>query len=273
MLELSKNRLAYFVSDLHLNQSTPKTLEAFENWLASISQNKSLVFILGDLFEAWIGDDYSDEVSSRVQTAIRSSTAAGSKLYFMQGNRDFLLGDDFCSSCSLELILDPEFLRVGNQIVLLSHGDQLCIDDRAYQKFRKTSRSDDWIESFLGKSIEERQAFAAQARDESIKHKQTSTLTIMDVNPQACNEAFTGRWPDGSYLGKSNVILHGHTHRCAIHDDGNTHLIKESYSSQLRNKQRIVLPDWDFDSKTREGHKGGFVTLRSDESFDLTLFN
>lgn len=273
MLELSKNGSAYFASDLHLSHETPKTLEAFENWLASISQDEALVFLLGDVFEVWLGDDYIDEIATRVRQAIRASEAAGAKLYFMQGNRDFLLGETYCNESGIELLLDPEFLRVGKQIVLLSHGDQLCTDDIGYQKFRAVSRSDQWIESFLSKPIEERKEFAKQARQESAKHKKNSAMAIMDVNLKACSEAFSGHWPDGTYLGKSQVILHGHTHRCAVHGEQDPGLITESYSGQLDNNQRIVLPDWDFDSDTRTGHKGGFLTLRGDESFDLTLFN
>lgn len=273
MLELSKNGLAFFASDLHLSPDTPKTLEAFENWLASISQDEVLVFLLGDLFEVWLGDDYIDETAHKVQKAILASQAAGAKLYFMQGNRDFLLGENFCSNSGMELLLDPEFLRVDSKIILLSHGDQLCTDDVGYQKFRAISRADQWIESFLAKSIDERKEFAKQAREQSAKHKKNSAHEIMDVNPKACSEAFAGRWPDGTYLGKSNIILHGHTHRCAVHSDQNPGLISESYSGELINTQRIVLPDWDFDTQNRKGHKGGFLTLRGDETFDITLFN
>ncbi|MDX1669771.1 MAG: UDP-2,3-diacylglucosamine diphosphatase [Limnobacter sp.] len=273
MLELSEYQRAYFASDLHLSADTPHTLEQFESWLASISDEAAYIFLLGDLFEAWIGDDHLDSVAKRVRSAIQASGDAGSKVYFMQGNRDFLLGEHFCLLAGMELLPDPEFLRVGKHIILLTHGDQLCTDDKAYQQFRQLSRQESWIDNFLKKPIQERQAYAAKAREESTKHKKGASQSIMDVNLKTCEQAFLGKWPDGCFLGRSDVVLHGHTHRCAVHGDNLPGLVTESYTGKLQNQQRIVLPDWDFDSENRSNYRGGFLTLHGTGHLEMTLFN
>ena len=139
MIEIPKQGAAFFASDLHLSEETPKTLEAFEIWLASVAQADTLIFLLGDVFEVWYGDDYSDPTTERVAHAIQSAHATGAKVYFMHGNRDFLLGETFAETAEFEILPDPEFLLVHHKVVLITHGDQLCTDDKAYQKFRQQS--------------------------------------------------------------------------------------------------------------------------------------
>ncbi|KYP11554.1 MAG: hypothetical protein A0129_06785 [Limnobacter sp. CACIAM 66H1] len=275
MIEIPPSGAAFFASDLHLSEQTPNTLEAFENWLANVAQDQTLIFLLGDLFEVWYGDDYSDSSSKRVTQAVQSAKSAGATLYFMHGNRDFLLGDQFAEEAGLEILPDPEFLLVNHQIVLITHGDQLCTDDKTYQKFRLQSRDDKWQKNFLSLPLQQRIEMAKAIRSESKIHKANSAMSIMDVNLQAVAESFKGNWPDGYYVGKSDVILHGHTHRCGIHHTLNAPapITPESAQGQLQKGQRIVLPDWNFDEPEKNRPKGGFLKLDSKGEFSLNLFN
>jgi UDP-2,3-diacylglucosamine hydrolase len=275
LIEIPQQGAAFFASDLHLSEDTPKTLEAFENWLASVAQEQTLIFLLGDLFEVWYGDDHSDSTSKRVAQAVQSAKSAGATLYFMHGNRDFLLGEQFAEAAGFEILPDPEFLLVNHQVVLITHGDQLCTDDKAYQKFRLQSRDEKWQKNFLALPLKQRIEMAKAIRSESKIHKANSAMSIMDANLQAVAESFKGKWPDGYYIGKSDVILHGHTHRCAIHHTltSPAPTSPESTQGQLQKGQRIVLPDWDFDEPEKNRPKGGFLKLQSSGEFSLTLFN
>lgn len=275
MIEIPQQGAAFFASDLHLSDHTPKTLEAFENWLASVAQENTLIFLLGDLFEVWYGDDYTDSTTERVIEAIQSAKSAGATLFFMHGNRDFLLGDQFAEAAGFEILPDPEFLLVNHQVVLITHGDQLCTDDKAYQKFRHQSRDEKWQQNLLALPLAQRIEMASAIRSESKMHKASSAMNIMDANLQTVTESFKGNWPDGYYVGKSDVILHGHTHRCAIHNTLNTPAPAKPESTQERLKkgQRIVLPDWNFDEPEKNRPKGGFLKLLSGGEFSLNLFN
>jgi len=257
LIEIPQQGAAFFASDLHLSEDTPKTLEAFENWLASVAQEQTLIFLLGDLFEVWYGDDHSDSTSERVIQAVQSAKSAGAMLYFMHGNRDFLLGEQFAEAAGFEILPDPEFLLVNHQVVLITHGDQLCTDDKAYQKFRLQSRDEKWQKNFLALPLKQRIEMAKAIRSESKIHKANSAMSIMDANLQAVAESFKGKWPDGYYIGKSDVILHGHTHRCAIHHTltSPAPTSPESTQGQLQKGQRIVLPDWDFDEPEKTAQR------------------
>ncbi|MEW6203889.1 MAG: UDP-2,3-diacylglucosamine diphosphatase [Pseudomonadota bacterium] len=275
MIEIPQQGAAFFASDLHLSEHSPKTLDAFENWLASVAQENTLIFLLGDLFEVWYGDDYSDSTSERVIQAVQAAKAAGATLYFMHGNRDFLLGDQFAEAAGFDILPDPEFLLVNHQVVLITHGDQLCTDDKAYQKFRLQSRDEKWQKNFLALPLAQRIEMAKAIRSESKMHKANSAMSIMDANLQAVAETFKGNWSDGYYVGKSDVILHGHTHRCAIHNTLNSPApaTPESTQERLQKGQRIVLPDWDFDAPEKNRPKGGFLKLLSSGEFSLNLFS
>lgn len=275
MIEISEGQYAYFASDLHLSEKTPDTLTAFTRWLASVARADNLIFLLGDLFEVWLGDDHSDAVSIEVSKAIYNAKLTGARVFFMHGNRDFLLGEQFAETSGMEILEDPDFIRVGNQIILISHGDQLCTDDKAYQKFRLQSRDEAWKEGFLSRPIEERMAIAGSIRDESKRHKSSSALNIMDTNSDAVENAFKGKWPDGCLIGRSQVIIHGHTHRCAVHGPETTplHAAGQSCSGQLENHTRIVLPDWNYDAIENTSQKGGYLQLTSDGQYTLTVFN
>lgn len=274
MIEIPEGRYAYFASDLHLSEHTPDTLTAFTRWLASVAQADNLIFLLGDLFEVWLGDDHTDPVAQEVAKAVQNARLAGAKVYFMHGNRDFLLGEEFADTCGMEVLEDPDFIRAGGKVVLISHGDQLCTDDKAYQKFRLQSRAESWRSAFLSRPIEERLAIAGSIRDESKRHKSNTALNIMDTNEQAVENALKGRWPDGCLIGRNQVIIHGHTHRCAVHIPATSEVQKaaQSCNGQLEDNMRIVLPDWDYDSGTN-GHKGGYLRLSTEGEYTLTVFN
>lgn len=266
--QLGLGQTAYFASDLHLSAQTPRTLEAFESWMASVATENTLIYLIGDLFEVWCGDDHSEETSKRFANGLLSAKSSGATLYLMHGNRDFLIGDQFAEQCEAELLPDPEFLKVGGLVGLITHGDALCTDDKAYQKFRAESRDEAWQQRFLSLPIESRLAIAQQARAESKSHKAHMSSDIMDVNPDAVKSCFSGRWPDGTFVGKNDVIIHGHTHRCAVHHAGQNLPTK----GKLQAGMRIVLPDWDFDTPTQGHTRGGYLKLEPDGEFELVAW-
>ncbi|WP_370263433.1 UDP-2,3-diacylglucosamine diphosphatase [Limnobacter sp.] len=274
MIEIPAQGAAHFASDLHLSEHTPKTLEAFEHWIASVAQPQSLVFLLGDVFEVWCGDDHDDEVPHRVARATRAARQAGARVFFMHGNRDFLIGERFAGDGDFELLPDPEFVQTQGGIVLITHGDQLCTDDKAYQQFRQLSRDETWQADFLAKPRSQRLAIAQGIRTESKTHKSNTAMAIMDVNAQAVKQAYAGRWPDGYFVGKCHTILHGHTHRCAVHTAESPLAAPKAISQEgtIRDGMRIVLPDWNYDTPNQQSAKGGYLTLKHSGEFQLTVF-
>jgi UDP-2,3-diacylglucosamine hydrolase len=216
-----------FISDLHLDPSRPEIITLFERFIAEEAVNADALYILGDLFEAWIGDDAEDETGQRFIDAMRPLREARRPCFYMHGNRDFLLGERFAKEAGMTLLPDPSVINLYGAPTLLMHGDTLCTDDLAYQKFRKLSRSPQWQRQFLSQSVEQRRAFANQARQESQRHTgDTANATIMDVNQDAVEVAM-----------KSAGVLrliHGHTHRPATH--------RLNVQGQLA--ERMVLGDW-----------------------------
>ncbi len=214
-----------FISDLHLDRSRPAITELFREFLTTEARSAGALYILGDLFEAWIGDD-AVPAEDPVLTALRELTGAGVPVYVMRGNRDFLLGETFAAHTSARLLPDPHLVRVDGRPVLLMHGDSLCIDDTDYQQFRAMVRNPNWQAAFLARSIPERIAYATKARQESTSRNQAIDDFLMDVNDGAVREAFRAH---GVAL-----LIHGHTHRPAIH--------REELDGVP--VQRIVLGDW-----------------------------
>jgi UDP-2,3-diacylglucosamine hydrolase len=216
-----------FIADLHLDPSRPHITELFERYLASDEvRHADALYILGDLVEAWIGDDDDAELPERIARAIRGVRDAGVPVYFMVGNRDFLLGQEFARRAGFQLLDDGTVHTVHGQPTLLMHGDVLCTDDVAYQAVRKQVRTPQWQAQILSMPLDARRAFAAKAREDSRAHTGSTMETIMDVNADAVAEA----------MRKAGVtrLIHGHTHRPAVHRfqlDGQT-------------AERIVLGDW-----------------------------
>lgn len=215
-----------FISDLHLSADTPRTFEAWAVYLRDTPADA--VFILGDLFEVWVGDDSRFEGFEADCTAVLRATAARRYVAFMAGNRDFLVGNTLLQTCSIHPLADPTLLAAFGQRVLLSHGDALCLEDVDYQKFRAMVRSPAWQEQFLVQPLEARREYARQVRQQSEARKKShaSPEEWADVDvPEAL------RWLQSA---ASTTLVHGHTHRPATQALG-------------EGAQRHVLSDWELD--------------------------
>jgi len=215
-----------FISDLHLDESRPQLVDAFEELLATQAKNVDALYILGDLFESHIGDDDDAALNARVARATRTLRDAGVPVFFMHGNRDFLLGPDYAARAGMTLLEDPAVIELAGERVLLMHGDTLCTDDVEYLKFRTLVRNPNWQRAFLAKPLAERRAFAAQARGESRRHTANAKPEIMDVNQIAVEAALRTHGV--------RRLIHGHTHRPATH----------RFDVDGMKAERIVLGDW-----------------------------
>jgi len=228
---------AWFLSDLHLWDDRPKTRAAFEHTLGQAIAEGAALFILGDLFEYWAGDDdlASPTVAPTVQ-ALRAAASQGLRIWLMHGNRDFLLGPDFASYTGIQLITaDSIELVLGDARALLLHGDTLCTDDVDYQHFRQRVRHPAYQAAVLAKPLAERHALIAHLRAQSEDKKARTAAAIMDVNAQAVSATFDAV--------KVPTLIHGHTHRPACHNEG-------------RGRTRWVLPDWEYETSI---HRGGYL--------------
>ena len=212
----------FFISDLHLEQNKPHLTKAFKNFIDSKVNLHDELFILGDFFEQWIGDDNEDDFIKSVKNILKDKTAKGLKIYFMHGNRDFLIGDKFCKEVGAILLDDPYIINLEEKKIMLMHGDSLCTDDEDYQNFRNLVRSKDWQEDFLSKDLKERKEVAKNLREISSLENQTKNENIMDVNQSEVIKIIENHSVD--------VLIHGHTHRPFVHDENGV--------------PRMVLGDW-----------------------------
>ncbi|MFC5525185.1 UDP-2,3-diacylglucosamine diphosphatase [Rhodanobacter ginsengisoli] len=216
-----------FISDLHLDPGRPQITALFENYLASAEvRSADTLYILGDLVEAWIGDDDDAELPRRIALATAAVRNAGVPVYFMVGNRDFLLGEAFARRAGMTLLDDGAVHEIHGTPTLLMHGDVLCTDDVAYQAVRQQVRAPQWQAQILSMPLEARRAFAAKAREDSRAHTGSAKESIMDVNQDAVATA----------MRKAGVkrLVHGHTHRPAVH----------TFELDGHPAERIVLGDW-----------------------------
>ena len=215
-----------FISDLHLNQDRPDITKAFLNFLENTACKAEKLYILGDLFEAWIGDDDQNEFISEIQNALIRINKT-TKVLFMHGNRDFLIGPDFASSAGMKILTDPVVEEMFGNPVLLMHGDLLCTEDIDYQKFRKVSRDIKWQKEFLSKPLAERRIIAQNLRGASKEATGKKKEEIMDVS----------EFEVIKIIQESSVslLIHGHTHRPNSH----------SIALEKHTAKRIVLGDWD----------------------------
>ena len=222
LIAASEWRAIDFISDLHLQAGEPATFNVWQRYMQATPANA--VFILGDLFEVWVGDDLLQERGFEFQCAqVIKKTAARLPTFFMHGNRDFLVGNDLMTACNASLLADPTVLSFNHQRWLLSHGDALCLDDVDYMQFRQQVRSADWQKTFLAKTLAERQAIARDLRKQSEARK-SSGADYGDVHENTARQ-----WLQQA---KSTTLIHGHTHKPALHDLGD-------------GLQRVVLSDWD----------------------------
>ncbi len=216
-----------FVSDLHLDPERPEITRLFGEFVEGEARGADALYILGDLFEAWVGDDDPSPTGAFVAARLKALSDAGVPVYFIRGNRDFLLGDDYARRAGMAILPDPAVVMLYGEPTVLMHGDLLCTDDVAYQQFRAQTRDPKWQAQFLAQPLPARVAFAQRARAASKAHQsglqaQGSMETITDVSPGTVSEAFR-RYG-------IRRLIHGHTHRPAVHQcEGNT---------------RIVLGDW-----------------------------
>ncbi|MDJ0699751.1 MAG: UDP-2,3-diacylglucosamine diphosphatase [Woeseiaceae bacterium] len=215
-----------FISDLHLEGARPDIGAQFLSFLEGEARRAEALYILGDLFEYWVGDDDPDPHYDDCKRAMRALVDSGVSLYFMHGNRDFMIGENFASETGATILDDPSPLDLYGTSVLLSHGDAYCTDDVEYQKVRLMTRNPEWQQMMLAKPLEERIAIAKHAREQSMARGQAIDMDIMDVNDEAIRAAIVESGVD--------VLLHGHTHRPNVHD----------VDLGDRVAKRIVLGDW-----------------------------
>ena len=215
-----------FVSDLHLDPARPATTALFLDFLARQARQAEACYILGDLFEAWIGDDDDTELGRVVVIALRSLADSGVPVYFLHGNRDFLIGPRFASESGIQLLPETDVIDLYGEPVLLLHGDTLCTDDVDYQAFRAQVRNPVWQARLLEQPLAQRRALAGQLRETSRQALQLKATDITDVNPAAVNQALRAH-------GVRHMI-HGHTHRPAIHE----------WALDELPVRRAVLGDW-----------------------------
>ncbi len=218
--------IRYFVSDLHLDPAEPDIERRCFDFLAGPVREADALYLLGDLFESWVGDDDPQATARRLAQTLRLLAVNGTAVFLMRGNRDFLLGEDFTRECGAVLLPDPVVTDIGGRRVLLTHGDALCVDDRPYQRLRALLRDTDVQRSLLGLSIERRQALAGEARRGSRRHTGSTDPELMDVNEGAVTAAF--------HASGAEFMVHGHTHRPALHQ----------YTIDGRSCVRAVLGDW-----------------------------
>jgi UDP-2,3-diacylglucosamine hydrolase len=218
---------ALFISDLHLSEDRPAANERFIGFLENPARAADALYILGDFFEYWVGDDdLAHPFNAVIAGLLRDLSRSGVALYFMHGNRDFLAGEGFCAATGAKLLEDPTLVDLGGEPTLLMHGDTLCTDDLDYQAWRRTARSAAWQQAFLAKPLAERRHAVLGMREKSKAVVQAKPEEIMDVNEDAVRQALAQHG--------ATRLIHGHTHRPGRH----------RVSVGDRQGERWVLPDW-----------------------------
>jgi UDP-2,3-diacylglucosamine hydrolase len=231
----------HFISDLHLTKDRPDITERFLAYLTSLDTDVSELYILGDLFDVWVGDDDITEPNEVVKLALKNIVSNGTQVYFIAGNRDFLVGQQFFSDTGINCLEDTHIIDLFGTPTLLMHGDLLCTDDIEYQQFRQLTHTPAWQGEMLSKPLEERLAIAQHYRNESLKNKAEKSMDIMDV----CQKTVI------STMQQHNVsqLIHGHTHRPNVH----------TFDIEGKPATRIVLAEWDTDGSvldwSEEGHQ------------------
>ena len=212
-----------FISDLHLDHKREDIKKAFFKFLESEAYEFKNLYILGDLFEVWIGDDFEDDFTNQVISKLKKFSQSNKNIYIMHGNRDFLLGEKFAEKCGAKLIPDPLILDDKGKKIMLSHGDIFCTDDMEYQDFKEKVRNEKWKIEFLSKNLRDREEIAKNLRKESAVKNTKKQDYLMDVNKSEVEKI--------AQENEIEILIHGHVHRPKIHN--------EVFG------QRIVLGDWD----------------------------
>lgn len=221
-----QQQVTYFIADLHLAQNRPDITACFLHFLENEATKAQTLYILGDLFEAWIGDDDDSAFLATIAKALTTLSDFGTNIYYIHGNRDFLLGKGFAQKSAMTLLPEIDLIDLYGQAVVIMHGDTLCTRDIAYQEFRKKSRSWWWQAMIKSLPLFVRKKIAASYRKKSATATSMKSQDIMDVTPEevvSCLESY-----------QSQLLIHGHTHRPAVH----------SLSANGDKAQRVVLGDW-----------------------------
>jgi UDP-2,3-diacylglucosamine hydrolase len=222
--------VALFVSDLHLQAAMPRTTAAFLDFLVRHAGRAQQLYLLGDIFEAWAGDDdLEDAYNGRIVEALAQLSASGVALYWIAGNRDFLAGERFAQRCGAILLPDPFIATIAGRAIVLTHGDAWCTDDEAYMQFRAQVRDPQWQRQFLALPLQERKTIIETLREGSREAQRGKPCDIMDVNADAIDRLFANSG--------AATMIHGHTHRPACHE--------QRHGTQTL--LRYVLSDWDLD--------------------------
>lgn len=235
---------ALFVSDLHLQPDMPLTTQAFFAFLREHAAHASRLYLLGDIFEAWPGDDNIDDPYHRtVVKEIRQLGERGVAVYWLAGNRDFLVGQQFADIAGMTLLPDPFVITVAGQNIALTHGDAWCTDDEAYMQFRAQVRQEEWQKNFLALPLEQRKTIIAGLRAGSREAQRSKSYEITDVNQAAIDALFDRT--------ATAIMIHGHTHRPAKH----------AHVKDGMQRVRYVLSDWDLDEEDASRRRGDWLAI------------
>ena len=249
-LSAQSKLIALFASDIHLHASLPKTTEAFCHFLNEQARQAERLYLLGDLFEYWAGDDdINTNYHARIVQELHALSTFGTQIFWIAGNRDFLIGEKFAIETGIHFLPDPSVIDVANQKIVIAHGDEQCTDDLAYIAFRNMVRQEKWQQDFLQLPLVQRKKIIEGLRVNSQMEQKEKPSEIMDVNPKAIQQLFTNN--------KVELIIHGHTHRPARH--------------QCENGIRYVLPDWDCDLENTKPRGGWLEIYSSGEIFRRNL--
>lgn len=227
------------ISDLHLCEERPDLTALFEHFMQTIAPQSDELYVLGDLYESWIGDDDDSEFVESTIDLFKAYSDSGKKIYFQHGNRDFLLGNVFAEKTGGTLLNEVHPIQLGGKQAIMMHGDSLCWDDKEYMQFRQMVRSEQWQQQLLSQPLAVRRGIAADLRKKSREAQENKAGAITDVHPQAVEDVLKEH--------NAQVLIHGHTHRPAFHDlevDG-------------KHCQRIVLSDW--------GEQGHYLTIDGED--------
>lgn len=233
-----------FISDLHLSPTRPEVTNAFLTFLNTTAKNAESLYILGDFFDAWVGDDDDTQAYKAITVALKNYSKSHS-LFFMHGNRDFLIGDHFAKQAGVTLLDDPCTIELNGMPTLLMHGDSLCTQDKEYMAFRSMVRNPEWQQSFLQKSLDERKKIAEHIRATSQSMNSLKAKDIMDVTPSQVLKVMQSH--------STPRLIHGHTHRPARHE----------LSLNKKLAERIVLGDW---------HNSGWYLIADGKELHLKSF-
>ena len=224
--DLAATGVTLFISDLHLDPSRPTVTRAFLDLLKGEAAHVDALYILGDFFESWVGDDDDSPLIAEVSSALQALSTSGTNCYLMHGNRDFLIGEQFCQQSGCTLLPDPCTIELYGKPVLLMHGDSLCTGDESYMAFRAQARSPQWQQQILAMPLDDRRALAKQLRESSMDANSNKAEDIMDINQAELEKVMLEL--------DVQTLIHGHTHRPATH----------TFELQGKACQRIVLGDW-----------------------------